>query len=346
MAETSKPANDGGPTTASAWLVALAEDGDSDELRRRFERWLAADPVHARDWEEISRTAELVRSGPPLHEQEWGAFLRQRRAARSVAQAATVHAVPAAPAPVARGPFAARRAFLVAALAAAACLLLVVGTPLLTRFGSDFVTATAERSVVDLVDGTRVHLGPESALDVAYDRNARRVRLVRGQAFFEIAEDHARPFVVSAKEVEVRDIGTAFDVRLDSSVTDIAVRDGIVEVTAAGTTRSVAERLEAGDWLRVPRSGPIERGRLAADAVAAWTQGHLVVKSQPVAEVVAALRPYFDGLVVLRGASLAAQPLTGIYNLSDPVEALRAVARAQGASFHRLTPWLVVIAGD
>ncbi len=75
---------------------------------------------------------------------------------------------------------------------------------------------------------------------------------------------------------------------------------------------------------------------MPADQVASWMQGQLVVKNRPVGEVVDALRPYFDGLVVLRGTALADQPLTGVYNLSDPVEALRAVrARRTMVAMHR-----------
>jgi len=151
---------------------------------------------------------------------------------------------------------------------------------------------------------------------------------------------------VSAGAVDVRDIGTAFEVSLGERATSVAVREGVVDVTANGGRVAVGERLEAGDWLRLGRAGAVERGRTSPDEIAVWTQGQLVAKSRPVADVVDALRPYFDGLIVLRGASLAAQPLTGVYNLSDPVEALRAVAQAQGASLHRLSPWLVVIIGD
>ena len=232
-----------------------------------------------------------------------------------------------------------------AALAAAACLAFVFGGNLMLRIEADHMTATAEQRRVQLADGTVVLLAPESAIDVAYGEGARRVRLLKGRAYFEVAADR-RPFAVQAREVEARDIGTAFDVGLDARGVDVGVREGIVDVSAARVPAAIAERLEAGDWVRVTTTGRVERGRLPADQVASWMQGQLVVKNRPVGEVVDALRPYFDGLVVLRGATLADQPLTGVYNLSDPVEALRAVARAQGASMHRISPWLIVISAD
>ena len=169
------------------------------------------------------------------------------------------------------------------------------------RIEADHMTATAEQRRVQLADGTVVLLAPESAIDVAYGEGARRVRLLKGRAYFEVAADR-RPFAVQAGEVEARDIGTAFDVGLDARGVDVAVREGIVDVSAARVPAATAERLQAGDWVRVTTTGRVERGRLPADQVASWMQGQLVVKNRPVGEVVDALRPYFDGLVVLRGA--------------------------------------------
>jgi transmembrane sensor len=337
MAGTTNPQEGAMPDRASDWLIALNEQPDDAALRDRFERWLAASPDHRRDWDEIGRTAQVLGHAQPLHRQEWGEFVSKRKAERMAARsrAESIGRVR-------------RRRWLpagVAALAAAACLIFFFGGTVLLRLEADHVTATAERRSLQLADGTTVLLGPESAIAVAYDRTARRVRLLKGEAFFEVAAD-SRPFGVEARDVEVRDIGTAFDVGLGARTTDVAVRDGIVEVTAPRAGVVLAERLGAGDWVRIRPSGGVERGQMAPDQVGSWTQGQLVVKNRSVAEVVDALRPYFDGLVVLRGATLEGQPLTGVYNLADPVEALRAVARAQGATLHRLSPWLIVISGD
>jgi transmembrane sensor len=329
MGKAPIPANSGTPATASDWLIALAEQPANAELRACFEAWLAASPDHRRDWAEIACTAAALDQAEPAHRHEWGEFVHRRKAER---------------APASRWVGRRRRAVL-AALAAAACLGFVFGSNLRLGTQADYVTATAEQRRLQLADGTVVLLAPESAIDVAYVENARWLRLLKGRAYFEVAADR-RPFAVLAREVEARDIGTAFDVALHARGVDVAVREGIVDVSTARVAAAIAERLEAGDWVRVTTTGHIERGRLPADQIASWMQGQLVVKNRPVGEVVDALRPYFDGLVVLRGATLADQPLTGVYNLSDPVEALRAVAQAQGASMHRISPWLVVISGD
>ena len=329
MGKAPIPANGDIPATASDWLIALGEQPGNDELRARFEAWLAASPDHRRDWSEIALTAEALGRAEPALRHEWGEFVCQRRMTRASASRRVGR----------------RRWTVLAAFAAAACLAFVLGGNLMLRLEADHMTATAEQRRVLLADGTVVLLAPETAIDIDYGEGGRRVRLLKGRAYFEVADDR-RSFAVQAREVEARDIGTAFDVGLDARGVDVAVREGIVDVSAARVPSAIAERLEAGDWVRVTATGRVERGHLPADQVASWMQGQLVVKNRPVGEVVDALRPYFDGLVVLRGAALADQPLTGVYNLADPIEALRAVARAQGASLQRISPWLIVISAD
>lgn len=329
MAEGPESANQGMPRTASEWLVALAEQPGNAALGAAFERWRAANPEHARDWAEISRTSQAIAASAPAQPAEWAGFLAARRATASETARRR------------------RRRWRggLAALAAAACLLVFFqAETLLLRLEADHMTATAEQQRLELADGTAVLLAPESAIATAFSTGARRVRLLKGEAFFEVANGDRRPFTVEAGGVEANDIGTAFEVRLGPRTTDVAVREGIVDVTVAGAAK--AERLLAGDWARVARDGKVERGQQPTDLVAAWTAGQLVVKNRPVAEVVDALRPYFDGMVVLSGSRLAGEPLTGVYNLADPVEALSAVARAQGATLRRISPWLIVISGD
>ena len=327
MADRREAANDTMPDTASKWLLALAERPDDRVLRAAFERWRGASADNARDWMEINRAASLLATSVPPREPGWAEFLMQRRVAEAGRQQRRRR--------IAGG---------LAALAAAACLLLFFqGSTLLLRFEADHMTATAEQRRLDLADGTHVVLAPQSGIVADYSTGERRVKLLKGAAFFEVAND-PRPFAVEARGVVARDVGTAFEVRLGADTVEVAVRDGIVDVTAANVAR--AERLLAGQWAQVTQTGAVGRGHAPRDLVAAWTSGQLVVKNEPVSEVIDALRPYFDGIVVLHGRKLAAEPLTGIYNLADPVGALRAVARAQGASLHQISPWLIVVTGD
>ena len=254
MGKAPIPANSDTPATASDWLIALGEQPANDELRARFEAWLAASPDHRRDWAEIARTAEVLGQAEPAHRHEWGEFVRRRRAERASASRRVGR----------------RRWAALVAMAAAACLAFVFGDNLMLRIEADHMTTTAEQRRVQLADGTVVLMAPESAIDVAYGEGARRVRLLKGRAYFDVAADR-RPFAVQAGEVEARDIGTAFDVGLDARGVDVAVREGIVDVSAARVPAAVAERP------RRPATGCASRRRAASSAAACrptrWRHG-------------------------------------------------------------------------
>jgi len=124
------------------------------------------------------------------------------------------------------------------AFAAAAALLLLVGVgalierrPPLSQAATTIVeTSVGENREVSLTDGSLVIVGAKSLLWVTLAEYKRAVRLERGEAFFRVAKDPSRPFIVSAHETSVTAIGTAFDVRLSGEQVSIAVAEGVVRV--------------------------------------------------------------------------------------------------------------------
>lgn len=305
------------PRKASEWMVALLEAPEDRELRRRFDAWLAADPAHALDWSETTTTFAALED------------LRQEKAG---------HAAALPPPPARRRPWAA-----LAVMTAVAAVIAIAAPGLMTRIQADHWTAVAEQRTVTLPDGSSVQLAPETAIDVAFDDRRRLVRLLKGEALFTVVHQPERTFSVEASGVEVVDIGTAFDVRRRPGGVDVAVLEGVVEVNSPQSVPAVRERLQAGDWMRAAADLPSERGRMPLDEVASWTRKRLVVKNQTVAEIVDALRPYFDGFIFVRGDT--SERLTGVYDLSNPAEAVRAIARAQGASVVQVSPWVLILSG-
>ena len=330
----------GAPRRASEWLAALLERPDDDILRRCFDRWLAADPVHAADWAEMARTYAVMGRTAPQYRDQWASAANVRRGGRRLPGAT---AAPAQPRRARTSPWRRRVAIGVVAAGIAAAIILAIFPTLRWQFTADHVTATAETATIHLADGSIVSLAPESVLEVAGGKDVRGARLLRGAAFFEVVRDPSRPFKVQAESLDVTVLGTAFEVRVDESGTNVAVRQGSVQVDNRASARS--QKLKAGDWVRMTAHGAMAHGTQPPAQVAAWLQGRLIVKDRPAGEVVDALRPYYSGIVVLRGDTLASQPLTGIYDLSDPVAALKAVASALGATTDQLSPWVLVISG-
>ncbi len=318
---------------AATWLVLLSDAPGDAALRARFDAWHAASDLNAEIWARTIRAYDLVGQGPPRHTDHWAPYAGGRETAR--------------PLPPARSPrraaFTPRRLGAGLGAAAIAALLMIAVLPgVLLRMEADVATDTAELRAVTLEDGTHIRLAPESAVDVAFADGERRVRLLRGDAFFEVASDPARPFRVAAGGTVATVLGTAFEVRRGGGGAAVAVRHGHVRVDDDSTAPRVSEELRAGDWVRVTEDGVV-RGRTQPDAVADWLRGELVVRDRPAGEIVAALRPYYRGAILVRDEAFAARRVSGIYDLRDPERTLRALGEAHGATVRRISPWLLVV---
>lgn len=315
---------------AAYWLVALEDAPGDTALRDRFEAWLDADPAHAEAWAETSEIYDMMAETPAAGQAHWTA----RAAGPQESRQELRH----------RG-FARRGRIAVgaAALAVAACLAIVVLPSLLLRLEADHVTATAETRSVELPDGSTVRLAPDSAIAVEFSGTERRVRLVRGEAFFEVVPDAAHPFRVAAEDMTTTVLGTAFDVRLADECATVAVSHGSVAVDYPNMTPPVSKRLAAGDWVRVKWGGEVSQGKTPPDQVAAWMQGMIVARDRSLASVVDDLRRYYRGAIVIADGGLGERRISGVYNIADPAAALAAMAGAHGATVHRISPWILVV---
>ena len=110
-----------------------------------------------------------------------------------------------------------------------------------------------------LEDGTVVELNKGAVLAVEFSARVRRVRLERGEAHFTVTKNPARPFIVSARGMDVVAVGTAFNVRLDSAVVEVLVTEGRVRVSempeAAAGAAEEATRVPAPAKSNVPKPG-------------------------------------------------------------------------------------------
>jgi len=304
-------------TEAATWLVVLAEDPEDRTLAARFEAWRSADPLHAELWERTVRAYELAGKAVPAGNVVPMVRPKSRHVMRT-------H----------------RRIALAAVAAVAACLMLLAAPAVLLRLQADHVTATAELRSLVLEDGTRVRLAPESALGVDYAAGERRVRLLKGEAFFEVVPDAGRPFRVAAQDVVATVLGTAFEVRLGTDGVGVAVRHGLVRVDGGVPRRS--EALSAGDWVNVA-GVRVSRGQRNVDEIGDWLVGELVARDRPMLEIVDALRRYYDGVIVVQDGAFARTRITGIYDLRDPAATLASLAASHDATVRRVSPWLLIV---
>ncbi len=95
-----------------------------------------------------------------------------------------------------------------------------------------------------LEDGTVLEINRGAVLETVFTPEERRVRLLSGEANFDVAKDPSRPFVVDVGDVDIRAIGTAFNVRYTAELVDVIVTEGKVEVTASNIADQPADSVK------------------------------------------------------------------------------------------------------
>lgn len=305
------------------WLLRLEAAPDDADLRAAFDAWLAESDAHRDAFRVVGHAWERL-----------GGLPRQRPAEPKPALTAQQ-----------RHPITKRRvrpAVAVVAAAALACLVFAFFPALQTRLLADHATGVAELRQVVLNDGSVVHLDAGSAIDLKFGAAGREVALLGGQAFFEVVSAEGRPFRVRAGDVTVTVTGTAFGVGKSSETISVAVQSGTVDVSL-GDSKPAAV-LSRGQRLAVDRASQvITRSEVAQDEIASWRRHRLVVHDATFAEVVEELQRHHAGLIVLSDRTLGRRLVTGVFDLTRPVEALTVVAETQNARLTTITPYLLVI---
>ena len=234
------------------------------------------------------------------------------------------------------------RWFGAAAAVAAACILVVAFPALHRHLMADYTTGFAELREVVLPDGSVADLDAGSAIAVDYRDGDRRVTLLSGQAFFRVMRDTQRPFAVLVGDVSVVVTGTSFGVARTATSVDVAVQSGSVEVLRNG--KRLSDALAMGDRLVVDRiHHSVQRDRTAPDLVAAWRSRRLVVVDGSFGDIVETLGRHLPGALVVADRSLNRQAITGVFDLAQPVDALRTLAESQKAVVTEITPYLLIV---
>jgi transmembrane sensor len=328
---------------AMEWFVRLQDDPEDVALRRRFEAWLAEDPAHAAAWSTTVWTSSLAESLLPFDARDWavdGAVPDRSRLRAQVPSASPRRERRGWQALLMPSPHRGMRWLWSVGTIAFACAVLVLAVPaVLVRVQADYVTGTAEARDIALEDGTTVSLAPGSALAVAFGPSDRGVTLLAGEAFFAVTPDAARPFRVTARSVRTTVIGTQFDIRLDPQAVEVAVNHGRVQVESAGT----ANLLSAGDALRISSDGAAARSGVAADGIAGWRRGLLVLEDRTLGDAATELERYLPGRIIISDRALARRPVTGVFDLRDPERGLQGMAAVLDAQVQQFTPWLFVV---
>lgn len=307
----SRPSDPGLTQRAQFWIARLAaQDMGEDELQA-LEDWLAADAAHARAfareralWQDLAVVGDALAPPPP------------RWSARRFIMRATPLALAAS---------------LVAAL---------LGPAILVQLRADHRTGAGEVRSLTLSDGTQVMLDSRSALSVDIDGQKRKVHLLAGRAWFDVRHDK-RPFVVEAMSGQVQDIGTGFEMRRDERSVEVAVTQGAVLIHAPDGRDGPV--MHAGERASYSGQGLTRLATQPADALAAWRKGDLLLDRQPVTSAIAEIARYRHAPVWTLGDFGGVSPVSGLFLIARPDEALETLVRMRGLRVMELPGGAVLI---
>ncbi len=291
---------------AAAWVARLHSSGRSRTLEAALRRWLQADAAHAQAFEIATEAWEIGGSVPR------GALPRLGRYRQ---------------APRRRAP--ARMAW----AAAAAVAVMAVGATLhFSSLNSAVTTAVGEQRSLTLDDGSRIFLNTDTRLFVEYDDARRHVRLVSGEALFDVARDAGRPFSVGAADKEVVALGTAFLVRNDARGLAVTLVEGKVQVASSSATPGApsAQTLVPGQRITFSNDGPAQAlpalDEPPLERVTAWRRGEVVLDKTRLADAVAEMNRYSEKQLIIENVRTADIPVSGIFRAGDSARFARAVA--------------------
>ena len=298
------------------WFLHKRERPDDAALAADFDAWLAADEKHAKAYERVR--CLMGDAGALLAGDQ--AFLMKATRKRGSAQGK-------------------------AAAAAIAGVSLLSGfylTDMPMRLRSDHMSATAERQVVTTPDGSTITLNANSAIALRFSAKERRLLLLRGEIFVEVAPDAARPFSVEAAGGTTTALGTAFDIDMRNEATSVTVLEHSVSVVTGqqGQNGRLNENQRV-DYSSDGLLGSIET--VDPSSIAAWRNGRFVFEDRPLSEVLETFERYLPGRIVVTRESLRRKRLSGNFDLSDPGAALADLAAALEIGVVRAGPYLTVL---
>jgi transmembrane sensor len=327
--------------SAAAWLVRRDREEWSKADEAEFQTWLSASTAHRlafirlqAAWEHAGRLKVLaagMSSGHALISGDRSAMLKsatsQPRVSRNEDSETRMEAVPE---DLRRFRTPVRRVMGVAAAAAflAATLVVWIAWP---NQGTSYRTAIGGMAAISMNDGSTVTLNTNSDIRVALSKTERRVDLEQGEAFFEVAKDPNRPFVVRVGDQRVIAVGTKFSVRRDSNHVRVIVTEGRVRVEHSDLQHPAEVALVSAGGVAVAGvAGVLVQDKSLSDAEerVSWRDGIVVFRETPLSEAVAEFNRYNTRQIYLDDPALGSMRIGGHFRTRNSEGFVRLLADA------------------
>lgn len=301
--------------TAAGWL-ARRQDGMDEREIEAFVEWLSAHPSHKQAYDDLSRSWEALAAMAPIP-----------RVAELRSEALIAN------------PPRGRGILRIVGLAAAAIVGAVglgslynqLSPPAITgqvwdkvppqQAIGEVLTMMTDRPTITLVDGSTITLNSDARAKVMYTANERRIIMLSGQAFFQVAHDPKRPFIVSAGDREVLAVGTQFDIRVDKERVVVALLEGRVKIRpqrrpqqASKLTTATEAMLEPGERLQFAVADPATIiSTVDVEELVRWREGRVRFDATPLRDAVREMNRYSPVEIRISDATLDDIKVSGVF---------------------------------
>jgi transmembrane sensor len=326
---------------AAEWFTRMQDARVSLDDRRLFLRWLKQSPVHVAEYLTVAGIDGDLRR----------AHLKALLAEDASSNVVELFARPNERAGASRDvPVSRWKAVVAIAVCGLAALLLIVARS--AWYERSLGTEPGEWKIVTLADGSELQLGPNTLLQIDLGDARRSVAVVRGEAYFKVAEDSSRPFVVEANAFSVRAVGTEFAVSRRKSELIVTVAEGSVHV--APSTKSarddtgnipleVSVPIVAGQQLRIGDTWPVTPRDIDVHYELAWRKRQLMFRSgDTLADAVDAFN-HLNRVQLRLDPRAAALPVRGSFDASDPFAFAQTMDSTSAIAVERVSTDLLLI---
>ena len=185
------------------------------------------------------------------------------------------------------------------------------------RQAQHFSTGVGQTTTVTLPDKSVVTLDSETEMRLRQTASERRIDLVGGRAFFRVAADPSRPFIVSAGGKSVRAIGTAFAVSFEHGNMVVTLAEGKVRVEDASGGSGSGTDMVPGGQLSIGADHNWTLRRVDVEKETSWTEGRLIFMRDPLSEAVAEMNRYSTRKLVFKDGKIPAREVVGVFEARD-----------------------------
>lgn len=336
MTSASAPERETLRTAAARWLMLRRSGEMTPADERAFHAWLDEGPDHQDAWLRMERVWALT--GAVAEDPEIAAMRAEDQRQ-----------------------FPRRRSWRRVAGIAAAMLIALTSTwavrdsDLVGDFGpvqmaqaQNFRTGLGQRTTVTLDEGSVVTLDTDSEVRVLAMGRTRTLALTRGRAFFKVAKDASRPFIVHAGDKTVRALGTSFGVRLDKGEVIVTLVEGRVRVEEprAFLKPGHSAEMTAGAELVAGADDDWSVDRVDTTRATSWLDGRLTFMRDPLADAVEEMNRYSERKLVFTDGRVPEQQIVGVFRTGDVESFAQAVELNGFARIVSSTPERIVLTAE